>query len=77
MTDDELRRKAAKAELIRLVGPVIMRIAKACDGVGAGIAAYACASMTVVAWRKTSLSIARLHLLIDDLAKTDAKKDAN
>jgi len=77
MSNDALRKKAAKAELIRLTEPVIMRIAKACDGVGAGIAAYACASMTVVAWRKTGLSIARLHFLIDALAKTDAEKDAN
>lgn len=70
-------RSPAKEELIRRVSPVIMRIARACDGVGAGIASYGLASMLAVAWRKTGLSKQHLHALIDELLQNDATKDAN
>ena len=66
-----------KAELVRRCSPVIMRIAAACDGVGAGIAAYSLASMLAVAWRKTGLTKKELFVLIEELLRNDAAKDPN
>ena len=66
-----------KAELVRRCGPVIMRIAMACDGIGAGIAAYSLASMLVVAWRKTGLTKKQLIALVEELLNNDAAKDSN
>lgn len=66
-----------KAELARRCGPVIMRIAVACDGVGAGIASYALASMLAVAWRKTGMGKKELVALVEALFDNDVRRDAN
>lgn len=68
---------AKKAELVRRCGPVIMRIAAACAGEGAGIAAYSCLAMAVTCWRKTGLTKKQLYALVDDLTKNDASHDPN
>lgn len=64
-----------KQELLRLTEPVIYKVCAALDKVHAGVAIYAMLTLIVTLRRRTLMTMADIHKLLDDLGDTSQKLD--